>query len=285
MKNPAVAWVLTSIGGGGRTMNQASLNIGLKPRAQRMQVDQVIQQMGPKLAAVPGVTTFLRNDPPISIGGVRSKALYQFTLKSTDTKELYRLSEEFTKKVQALPGLSDVSSDVQIRNPQIDVSIDRDAASSYGVTANQIENALYSAYGQRQVSTILAPNNQYWVIMELEPQFQRDAAAISSLYVSSKSGTVVPLSAVARLTPTLGPLSVNHIGQLPAVTISFNLKLGTSLGDAVNQIDALAAQSLPASISTSFQGTAQAFQSSLTGTGNAAGDRHSGDLHRPRRFV
>ena len=267
MKDPSVNWVLSAVGGGGRTMNQATLSIGLTPRSQRQQVDQVIQQLGPKLAAVPGVTTFLRNDPPIQIGGVRSKALYQFTLKGTDTKELYRLSEDFTNKMKALPGLADVSSDLQIRNPQIDVEIDRDAASSYGVTASQIENALYSAYGQRQVSTILAPNNQYAVLLELGPQFQRDAAAISSLYVRSKTGNVVPLSAVARLTPSLGPLSVNHIGQLPAVTVSFNLKIGTSLGDAVDEINTLAAQALPASIGTSFQGTAQAFQSSLTGLG------------------
>ena len=267
MQDPAVVWVMSGVGGGNRTMNQANLNIHLKPRSERPQVDQVIQEMGPKLATVPGVTTYLRNDPPIQIGGVRTKALYQFTLKGTDTKELYRLSEDFTEKMRALPGLPDVSSDLQIRNPQINVEIDRDAASSYGVTANQIENALYSAYGQRQVSTILAPNNQYAVIMELQPQFQRDADAISSLYVRSKSGTVVPLSAVAKLTPALGPLSVNHIGQLPAVTVSFNLKIGTSLGDAVNEVNALAAQSLPASIGTSFQGTAQAFQSSLTGLG------------------
>jgi HAE1 family hydrophobic/amphiphilic exporter-1 len=243
------------------------LNIGLKPRAERLQVDQVIQELGPKLANVPGVKTYLRNDPPIRIGGMQSKALYQFTLKGTNTKNLYQLSEDFTEKMKALPGLADVSSDLQIRNPQIEVQIDRDAASSYGVTASQIENALYSAYGQRQVSTILAPNNQYAVILELEPQFQRDAAAISSLYVRSKNGTVVPISAVAKLTPNLGPLSVNHVGQLPAVTVSFNLKLGTSLGDAVNEITALATRNLPPSISTSFQGTAQAFQASVTGLG------------------
>ncbi len=258
---------MSGVGGGGSTMNQATLSIGLKPREERLQVDQVIQELNRKLAAVPGVTTYLRNDPPISIGGVRSKALYQFTMKATDTEELYRLSDDFTAKMKELPGLTDVSSDLQVRNPQINVEIDRDAASSYGVTASQIENALYSAYGQRQVSTILAPNNQYAVILELQQQFQRDAAAIASLYVRSKSGAVVPVSAVAKLTPALGPLSVNHVGQLPAVTISFNLKIGTSLGEAVDQINALAAQNLPASIGTTFQGTAQAFQSSLSGLG------------------
>jgi HAE1 family hydrophobic/amphiphilic exporter-1 len=267
MQDPAVAFVMSAVGGGGRTMNQANLSIGLKPRAEREQVDQVIEELNPKLAGVTGVTTYLRNDPPISIGGVRSKGLYQFTLKDTNTEELYKLSDDFTEKVQGITGLSDVSSDLQIRNPQINVEIDRDAASSYGVTANQIENALYSAYGQRQVSTILAPNNQYAVILELQEQFQRDSAAISSLYIRSKTGNLVPINAIAKLTPALGPLSVNHVGQLPAVTVSFNLKIGTSLGDAVNQINALAARALPASVSTSFQGTAQAFQSSLTGLG------------------
>jgi len=267
MQDPAVAIVMAGVGGGGRTMNQTTISIGLKPRAERLQVDQVIEELNPKLAKVPGVTTYLRNDPPISIGGVRSKALYQFTLKDTNTQELYKLSDDFTTKMQTLPGLTDVSSDLQIRNPQINVEIDRDAASSYGVTANQIENALYSAYGQRQVSTILAPNNQYAVILELQPQFQRDSGAISSLYIRSKSGSLVPISAIAKLTPAFGPLSVNHVGQLPAVTISFNLKLGTSLGEAVNQIDTLARQALPAAVSTSYQGTAQAFQSSLTGLG------------------
>src|SRR6202030_2945025 len=140
----------------------------------------------------------------------------------------------------------DVSSDLQIRNPQINIDIDRDAASSYGVTVNQIEDAIYSAYGQRQISTIFAPNNQYWVILELEPEYQRDANEIASLYIhSTTSGQLVPLSAVAKLTPTLGPLSVNHLGQLPAVTISFNLKPGTSIGDAVNEINNLAREALP----------------------------------------
>jgi HAE1 family hydrophobic/amphiphilic exporter-1 len=175
--------------------------------------------------------------------------------------------------MRTLNGLTDVSSDLQIRNPQINVDIDRDAASSYGVTVNQIEDALYSAYGQRQISTIFAPNNQYWVILELEPEFQRDANKLASLYVhaaqtpTTPGGQLVPLSAVAKLSPTLGPLSVNHLGQLPAVTISFNLKPGTSIGDAVNEINALARQELPPSTTTSFQGNAQAFQSSLGGLG------------------
>jgi HAE1 family hydrophobic/amphiphilic exporter-1 len=276
MKDPAVAYVMSSIGGGGRTLNQGGLNIRLKPRSERPQVDQVINELRPKLATVPGMVTFLRNDPPIRIGGLQSKALYQFTIQSPKTAELYSSAQDFTVKMRALPGLTDVSSDLQIRNPQINIEIDRDAAASYGVSVNQIEDAIYSAYGQRQITTIFAPNNQYWVILELEPEYQRDANKIASLYVhslpgsqnfTSATGQLVPISAVAKLSPTLGPLSVNHLGQLPAVTISFNLKAGTSIGDAVAEINDLARRALPPTTTTTFQGNAQAFQSSLAGLG------------------
>ena len=183
-------------------------------------------------------------------------------------------------KMSALPGLADVSSDLQIRNPQVNVEIDRDKASSYGVTANQIEDALYSAYGQRQISTIFAPNNQYCVILELEPEYQRDANAISSLYVHSKTGQLVPLSAVAKLTPTLGPLSVNHLGQLPAVTISFNLKPGTSIGDAVNEINDLARRSLSADDQHDLPGQRAGISIVAGRAWHAAADGYSGDLYR-----
>jgi HAE1 family hydrophobic/amphiphilic exporter-1 len=274
IQDPSVAYIMSGAGLGstGRTLNQGAMNIRLVPRSQRPQVEQVINELRPKLAAITGVKTYLRNDPPIRIGGLQTKALYQFTIQDTNLTELYSSAEDFTAKMSALPGLTDVSSDLQIRNPQINVDIDRDAASARGVTVNQIEDALYSAYGQRQISTIFAPNNQYWVILELEPEFQRDANAISMIYVHSNNGVVgvsgnqlVPLSAVAKLTPTLGPLSVNHLGQLPAVTISFNLKAGTSIGDAVNEINNLARNALPATTTTTFQGNAQAFQSSLSG--------------------
>ena len=294
VKDPSVAYVLSSIGSGGKTLNQGGLNIRLKPRSERPQVDQVINELRPKLAAVPGMVTFLRNDPPIRIGGLQSKALYQFTIQSANTDELYSSAQEFTTKMRGLPGLTDVSSDLQIRNPQINIEIDRDAASSYGVTVNQIEDAIYSAYGQRQISTIFAPNNQYWVILELEPEYQRDANEIASLYVHSSSGSqdfsnssgqLVPLSAVAKLSPTLGPLSVNHLGQLPAVTISFNLKPGTSIGDAVAEINDLARQALPPTTTTTFQGNAQAFQSSLAGLGMLLADGHPCDLHHSRHSL
>jgi HAE1 family hydrophobic/amphiphilic exporter-1 len=267
-QDPAVAYVMSSVGGGGRTINQGSLNVRLKPREERPQVDQVIQELRPKVAAVPGINTFMRNDPPIRIGGLASKALYQFTIQDPNTRELYGSAQDFTAKMRALPGLQDVTSDLQIRNPQVNVEIDRDNASALGVTANQVEDALYSAYGLRQISTIYAPNNQYQVILELEPEYQRDANAISLLYVHSAStGQLVPLSAVAKLSDSFGPLSVNHLGQLPAVTISFNLRAGTSIGDAVSAINDLARHALPPTTSTTFQGNAQAFESSLSGLG------------------
>ncbi len=236
-----------------------------------MQVDQVIQGLRPKLASVPGVSVFMRNDPPIRIGGIQSKALFQFTMQGPDTKNLFVVAQEFEPKMRKLAALVDVTSDVQIRNPQVNVTIDRDAASSLSVSANSIEDMLYSAYGLRQVSTIFAPNNQYRVILELSPEFQRDPNALSLLYVRSlppspASSQLVPLNAVAKLTNSLGPLTVNHLGQLPAVTFSFNLKQGFSIGDAVNQINDLA-RGLPTTIATTFQGNAQAFQSSLAGLG------------------
>jgi HAE1 family hydrophobic/amphiphilic exporter-1 len=266
LADPNVDYVMSQLGGRG-TMNQGAITVRLKPRAERPQVEQVIQELRPKLAVVPGMNVFMRNDPPIRIGGMQSKALYQFTLEGADIKGLYQAARNFQAKMSVLPGLQDVTSDLQITNPQVNVVIDRDNASALGVTASQVEDALYSAYGQRQVSTIFAPDDQYQVILELEPQYQRDANAIASLYVRSKTGQLVPLSAVTTLTDSYGPLSVSHLGELPATTMSFNLKSGTSIGDAVSEINDLARNTLPPTISTSFQGTAQAFQSSLTGLG------------------
>jgi len=266
-KDPAVAYVMSTVGGTARSLNQGNLNVRLKPRSERPQVDQVIQELRPKLATVPGISVFMRNDPPINIGGVRSKALFQFTLQGPDTSSLFRASQDFEGRMRALPAIQDVSSDLQIRNPQVNVVIDRDSASSLGITSNQIETALYSAYGLRQVSTIYAPNNQYRVIMELAPEYQHDANALAMLHVRSNTGALIPLSGIAKLTDSLGPLSVNHLGQLPSVTISFNLRQGYSIGEAVSQINSAAASSLPSTIGTRFQGNAQAFQSSLTGLG------------------
>jgi hydrophobic/amphiphilic exporter-1 (mainly G- bacteria), HAE1 family len=232
-----------------------------------LSVDEVIDELRPKLAVVPGVRQFMQNLPPIRIGGNLTKSLYQFTLQSPDTNELYAASQSLEAKMRALPGLTDVTSDLQVKNPQVNVVIDRDKASALGITANQVEDALYTAYGQRQISTIFTPNNEYRVVMELEDRYQLDPTALSMLYIRSTSGQLVPLNAVANLTTNLGPLLVNHLGQLPAVTISFNLLQNTSLGDAVNSVQKLARDTLPSTISTSFQGSAQAFQTSLQGLG------------------
>jgi HAE1 family hydrophobic/amphiphilic exporter-1 len=269
-KDPNVESFMSSVGPSGPNVsgNSGRIFIRLKPRAERaLSADEVIQEMRPKLAGIPGIRAFMQNLPPIRIGGQLTKSQYQLTLQSPDTVELYRMAPVLEEKLRGLPGLQDVTSDLQIANPQVNVTIDRDKARSMGVSAEQIESALFSAYGARQVSTIFAPNNTYKVILELLPSFQTDPAALSRLYVRSTSGALVPLSAVARLTPGVGPLLVNHLGQLPSVTLSFNLRPGVALGDAVSTVDKVARATLPASITTSFQGTAQAFQASLKGLG------------------
>ncbi|MBI3861838.1 MAG: efflux RND transporter permease subunit, partial [Planctomycetia bacterium] len=198
-------------------------------------------------------------------GGQLTKSLYQFTLQSPNTDELYRSAQDLESRMRTVAELTDVTSDLQVHNPQVNLVINRDKASKIGVSAEQIENALFDAYGDRWISTIYAPNDQYKVIMGLEDRYQRDPAATSLLYVRSSNGQLVPLNAVATLSEGVGPLTVNHAGQLPAVTISFNLLPGASLGDAVNKVNALARQALPSTVTTSFQGTAQAFESSLSG--------------------
>ena len=267
-QDPAVKSFMSSIGAGGpnATLNTGRVFVLLKPPSERPSSDEVIQRLRPKLMAVPGVSVFLQNLPIIRIGGQLTKSQYQYTLQDADTEELYHWASVLEDRMRTLPGFQDVNTDLQIHNPQIVVDIDRDRASALGVTADQIENALYDAYGERQVSTIYTSTNQYWVIMELEPQYQQDPAALSKLYIRSANGALVPLSAVAKLTQSVGPLTVAHLGQLPSVTISFNLQPGVSLSDAVSRIDKLDRElRLPATLSASFQGTAQAFQSSLQG--------------------
>jgi HAE1 family hydrophobic/amphiphilic exporter-1 len=248
--------------------NSGRMFILLKPHSQRrLSVDEVIRELRPKLVKVSGIQMFLQNLPPIRIGGQLTKSQYQFTLESPDTRELYRRAAELELKMHQIPGLQDVTSDLQIKNPQVNVGIDRYKASALGVSAEQVEDALYDAYGSRQISTILTPINQYQVIMELLPQYQMDPSALSMLYIRSTAGQLVPLNAVAKLSRGMGPLSVNHLGQLPSVTISFNLRPDVALGDAVAAVDKLARTTLPGTMSTSFQGTAQAFQSSMKGLG------------------
>jgi HAE1 family hydrophobic/amphiphilic exporter-1 len=248
--------------------NTGRIFIRLKPRAQRPSADEIVQDLRRTLSGIPGINVYPQVLPTIRIGGQLTKGLYQYTLQDTDLASLYRWAPVLYDRIRGLPGFLDVNSDLQITSPQVLVEIDRDKASALGVTAEQIEAALNDAYGSPQVSTIYTPTNQYWVMMELLPQYQRDPAALSMLYVRSSSGKLVPLGSVARLTRTVGPLTVNHLGQLPAVTISFNLRPGVSLGDAVAQINGLERElRLPATLSTSFQGTVQAFQRSLQGLG------------------
>ena len=248
--------------------NTGTLFMVLKPRSERtLSADEFIQQLRPKLAQVPGIRVFLQNPPAISVGGRISKSQYQYTLQGSDVEELYRIVPQLAAKIQTLPGFLDVTTDLQLRNPQVNIEINRDKASSLGISAEQIEDALYSAYGSRQISTIYADTNQYQVIMELKPEYQLDPAALPLLYVRSTSGALVPLDVVARISTGYGPLSINHSGQLPSVTVSFNLRPGVALGDAVSALSGLARTMLPATITASFQGTAQVFESSLKNLG------------------
>jgi HAE1 family hydrophobic/amphiphilic exporter-1 len=250
------------------SVNQGRLFIRLKARTERkLSPEQIIEELRPKLDAVAGMRTYLTNPPLIRVGGNNSRSLYQFTLQSPDLDALYSGTAEFEKRMRMLPGLSDVNSDLQISSPMLNVDIDRDRASSLGVTEEQIENALYDAYGQRQVSTIYTSVDSYYVILEVKPEFQRDPKALGLLYVRSSSGMLVPLNEVVKLSAGTGPLSISHLGQLPATTISFNLQPGVSLGDAVDRVQELAKEVLKDSVSTSFQGAAAAFQSSLEGMG------------------
>jgi hydrophobic/amphiphilic exporter-1 (mainly G- bacteria), HAE1 family len=268
--HPDVANLLSSCGPRGSiSVGNTGIVFGqLKPRSQRKKsADEIIQDLRPKIAQITGIRAFLQVPPPIRLGGSLSKSQYQYTLQDSDTTELYRVAPLLQEKIRAIPGLQDVTSDLQISNPQINVAIDRDRAGALGVNTQAIEDALYTAYGPRQISTIYAPNNQYQVIMELAPEFQANPSAIELLYVRSESGQLVPLSSLARITRGTGPLTVAHTGQLPSVTLSFNLKPGVSLGEAVSAVDRVSRRTLPATVQTTFQGTAQAFQSSIQGLG------------------
>jgi HAE1 family hydrophobic/amphiphilic exporter-1 len=268
-ESPYVANYMSTVGGGGvnAALNSGRIFARLTDRKTRPHVDKIIEELRPKLQQIPGINVYLQNLPPIRIGGALTKSQYQFTLQSPDTNELYQYAPQLEQRLRGLPQLQDVTSDLQIKNPQVTVNIDRDKAAALNVDSRTLEDALYSAYGSRQISTIYAPNNQYKVIMELEPQFQRDPSALSMLYVHSKTGQLVPMGALATFKKEVGPLTVTHLGQLPAVTVSFNLKPGVALGDAITAVNREAAQVLPQTITTSLQGTAQAFQSSFAGLG------------------
>lgn len=267
--DPAVRVLSASLIGAnaaaGSTVNQGRMFIFLKPRSEREPISVVLARLRQKTAGIPGVRVFLQETPTIRIGGQLTKSLYQFTLQSPDTQELYAAAEKLEGELRKLPLLRDVTSDLQLRNPYLDVVIDRDRAAALALSAEQIELALHAAYGDRWVSTIYAPNNQYRVILEVADAFQTDPTELPWLYLRSQRGNLVPLTAVARLEQRYGPLTVNHAGQLPAVTISFNLAGNASLSEAVRAVEQTAREHLPAGVTTTFQGAAQAFTTSLTG--------------------
>ena len=266
--NPAVEAVMSTAGAGGPggSRNSGLLFVRLKPRGERKRADQVVAELRPALARVPGIRVYPQVPASISIGGSLSSGLYQYTLRSADPATLYAWAPRVEERLRRVPGLTDVKTSLQVASPQISVQIDRERAAAEGVTARQIETALYSAYGSRQVSTIYTPTNTYWVIMEILPELEPDASVLPLVHVTAGPGKLVPLGAVARLERGVGPLSVDHVGQLPAVTFSFNLASGVALSDAVQRIHAAEREvGLPASIVTSFLGAAQQFQQSVQG--------------------
>ncbi|MEP6485089.1 MAG: efflux RND transporter permease subunit [Rudaea sp.] len=269
--DPAVQGVMAFIGVSG---SSASLNLGrmivtLKPRSERGSPEEVIQELRPKLTGIPGFKVYLQNIPIIRIGGQLTKTQYQYTLQDIDTKELFAFVPKLVDTVSKLQGFQDVTSDLLIATPEMDVKIDRDAAAAVGVTASQIENALYTAFGPQQVSTIYTSIDQYWVLMQVDPKRQNDPSVLGQLYIHSSGGQLVPLSAVAHFDKSVGPATISHLGQVPSVTMSFNLAPGVSLSQAVERIDgAVAKMKMPDTITGTFQGTAQAFQSSISSMGS-----------------
>ncbi len=267
-KDPNVDALMASVGGttasnlGGP--NYGELVVHLKPRADRkLGVNDVIKELRPQLADLPGVKSYLQNPPAIQIGGQVTKSLYQFSMQTPDINELAAQTEAFEKEVEKLPGVEDVTSDVAISTPQVNLTIDRDKAAVMNVNANTIENALYDAYGPRWISTIYGSINEYKVLLELEPRYQRAPNALSLLYFKNTNNKLIPLDTLASIVTATGPQTINHYGQLPSATVSFNLKPGAALGEVVSNIQNLADQKLPATVSTNFQGAAKSFQNSL----------------------
>ena len=268
-KDPAVAMFNSVVGivGSSQSINNGNLLMALKPPSERGPIEAVAQRLRRELNVSPALRVFVRVPPAINIGGRSSKALYQYTMFGPDMDALYDSAQKVEDALRALPQLQDVNSDLQLKNPELRVRIDRNRAAALGVSPQQIELALQSAYGSREISTIYAPSNDYKVFVELEKRFQQDPSALSRLYVRAADGTLVPLDTLAIMEPGVGPIAVNHNGQFPAVTISFNLRPGVALSEGVAAVGAAAASLLPDSVTAEFQGTAQAFQSSLEGMG------------------
>jgi HAE1 family hydrophobic/amphiphilic exporter-1 len=287
--DPSVSYVNSTVGAGGpnSTANTGRMLIALKDKKERREtMSEVNQRLRRTANVVPGIQIFFQPIQNVNIGGRLAKSQYQYTLQSNDTDALYQIAPEMRAKMSALSALSDVAIDLYIKNPQMTVEVDREQASAYGVTVDQVRQELYNAFGSRQVATIYTPAMDYAVLLESQPQFQADPSNLSKIYlktsaansnlaagggvggVGNLTGPTIPLSAVTKLVPTVGPLQVNHQGQQPSVTISFNLPPGISLGQAVEQVQQLERDmNLPATITTGFQGTAQVFQDSLKGQG------------------
>ena len=264
-RDPNVASMSSTAGAGGRNSggNTGTIFIVLKPLKERVSADQVVEELRSKVSHEPGLRVIIQNPPSINIGGRVSRSLYQVTLQGTSTSELYDGEQLLESKMRQMPILQDVNSDLQINTPQVNVDIDRKQASALGVSVSQIQTALGDAFGVRQISTIYTSTNEYQVILEVKPEYQFDPAALGRLYVRSSTGNLIPLATVAKLSTGVGPSQVNHLGQLPSATVSFNLRPGVSLSQATDEVQNLAKQTLPGSITTTFQGTAQVFQSSL----------------------
>lgn len=267
-QNKNVKSYMSSLGVGNGSpniaLNQGRILIVLKPKEERRAgVADVIKELQGPLNSVPDINCYLQNPPTIAIGGQVTKSLYQFTLSSPDRTALYKAAREFIGLVRGVPGITDVASDMQIDNPEVHLQVDRDKCSRLGITMQQVEDALDSAYAQRQISTMYTSTNQYWVIIEVEPRFYRDPAVLKTLYVRAAGNTLVPLDTICQINNGVGPLLVNHLGQFGSVTISFNLQPGASLGDAVARVKQLAAEHVPKSVTTGFQGTASSFEDSF----------------------
>jgi HAE1 family hydrophobic/amphiphilic exporter-1 len=268
--DPAVAYVNSTVGAGGPNTvgNSGRMLVALKPRKERDSLAEIIARLRKNANVVPGIAIFFQPIQNINLGGKLSKSQYQYTLQSNDTATLYRVAPELRDKVAKIPGLLDVTTDLYIKNPQVTVEVDREKAAVYGLTVDQVRQELFNAFGVRQVATIYTPVNAYQVILETAPEYQTGPDDLARVYLKTTNGTVVPLSAVTRFVPTVGPLQVNHQGQQPAVTISFNLAPGFSLGQAVDAIQQLERdERVPATITSGFQGTAQVFQDALRGQG------------------
>ncbi|HVE34087.1 MAG TPA: efflux RND transporter permease subunit [Gemmatimonadaceae bacterium] len=264
-RDPDVRSVTSSVGTTAAA-NQGQITIDLKPIEERKRsAQEIARDLMKATVGISDITTFIQNPPAISIGGLASKSLYQYTLQSGDMAALNTAAREMERRMRQIPGLIDVTSDMLIENPQVTIDIDREQAGQLGVSASEIENTLYDAFGQRQVSTIYTATNEYWVVMELLPEYQQDVDALGKLWVRSSRGPLVPLSTVAKFKYTVGPVTVNHSGQLPAVTVSFNLAPGMSIGTAVTQVETVAKDVLPAQVGASFSGMAEAFVTTQQG--------------------